>query len=30
MTDLNNPMTAQLFPPLSKAHDICLIFDVTF
>jgi len=30
MSDLGNPMNAQMFPPLDKAHDIYLTFDVTF
>ncbi|MBI5640983.1 MAG: DUF3373 family protein [Nitrospirae bacterium] len=30
ISDLNNPMNAQMFPPLDKATDIYLTFDVTF
>ncbi|MDA8077349.1 MAG: DUF3373 domain-containing protein [Nitrospiraceae bacterium] len=30
MSDLSNPMNAQMFPPLKKANDIYLTFDVTF
>ncbi len=30
MSDLNNSMNAQMFPPLDKAHDIYFTFDVTF
>ena len=30
MSDLNNPMNAQMFAPLEKAHDVYLTFEVTF
>jgi hypothetical protein len=30
ISELNNPMNAQLLPPIEKAHDLYFTFDVTF